>query len=166
MNMHRDRDTKKSTSYYGMNYYPMEINSREDVTGFGAHVDSTSFTFLFSNVRESFQVSEQCHNKTKHNRLAEQCRGLLCFSSWFIEFTSKWPMLCHRDYGPAQVLSKLLPQSNTCPRPRQMERKAMTRVLVYELSRHLSFLPHSAIRRFVTQRDSGWTCPSCPVPCW
>ena len=57
--MHQDSGTDKSLTAYRFNYYPLAANGRENTTGFGAHTDFTTISFLFSNDSEGFQVSEQ-----------------------------------------------------------------------------------------------------------
>lgn len=56
--MHLDSSTEKGISIYCMNYYHGNSGGREDAMGFGAHIDFSTFTLLFSNDSKGLQVSE------------------------------------------------------------------------------------------------------------
>lgn len=58
VNMHQDSGTKKSMGGYRLNYYHMVTDGQEDATGFSAHSDLTTMSFLFSNDSEGFQVCD------------------------------------------------------------------------------------------------------------
>lgn len=58
VDMHQYSGTNKGFSTYRLNYYPLVANGRENSTGFGAHIDFTTITFLFSNDSEGFQVCD------------------------------------------------------------------------------------------------------------
>ncbi|KAK8398820.1 hypothetical protein O3P69_004130 [Scylla paramamosain] len=58
VNMHLDSGTKNSLSTYRLNYYPLASGGREDTTGFGAHVDYSTITLIYSNDSEGLQVRD------------------------------------------------------------------------------------------------------------
>lgn len=67
--MHLESNIKKNLSVYRLNYYPLTSGGREKATGFGAHIDYTTISFIYSNDSKGLQVSEKMlfdsHNLTK-----------------------------------------------------------------------------------------------------
>ncbi|XP_045131977.1 2-oxoglutarate-dependent dioxygenase 33-like [Portunus trituberculatus] len=102
VNMHLESGTKNSCSIYRLNYYPLTSDGREDVTGFGAHIDFTTLSFIYNNGSKGLQIRDSAGQWIDVPYVPGT---ILLLAGEFLHFHSnkKFTLAMHRVVLPSKV---------------------------------------------------------------